>query len=105
MAALSGQDHSQPGRRRARQGAAGSERRARTARSEQDDAVSPLWIIPVLASLAGLAVAVALGRQVAAAGRDLGREVTRLGDLRPELTGLRDGVEALTASFARARRR
>ena len=67
--------------------------------------MSPIWIVPVLAALAGLAVAVALGRQVAAAGRDLGREVNRLGDLGPELTGLRDGVEGLTASVARARHR
>ena len=81
------------------------ERRARTARSEHNGAVSPIWIVPVLAVLAGLAVAVALARQVAAAGRELGREVARLGDLGPELTGLRDGVEGLGASVERARRR
>ena len=67
--------------------------------------MSPIWIIPVLAVLAGLAVAVALGRQVAEAGRELAREASRLADLGPELTGLRDGVEDLGGSVARARRR
>jgi hypothetical protein len=67
--------------------------------------MSPIWIIPVLAALAGLAVAVALARQVASAGRELGREISRLSDLGPELTGLRDGVEGIGASVARARRR
>ena len=67
--------------------------------------MSPIWIIPVVAALAGLAVAVALARQLAAAGRELAREVGRLGELGPELTGLWEGIEAFAASVGRARRK
>ena len=67
--------------------------------------MSPIWIVPVLAVLAGLAVAVALGRQVASAGRDLARELGRMGELGPEVTGLRDGVEGLSTTVRRARHR
>ena len=57
----------------------------------------------MLAVLAGLAIAVALGRQLASAGRDLARETARLGELGPELAGLKAGIEDLTASVGRAR--
>ena len=93
------------GRRRDRQGAAGSEQRAGTARSEHNGGVSPIWIIPVVAVLAGLAVAFALGRQLADEARQLGGSLSRLGELGPELSGLRDGVQDLAATVARASRR
>ena len=67
--------------------------------------VSPLWIIPVLAVLGGLAVAVAIGKQITAEGRALRQEIAELRPLWPELRALFHSVDELGTTVVKTGRR
>lgn len=67
--------------------------------------MNALWVIPALVVVIGMGVAWYLSREAAAAARQLRDGVGRFGEVRVELTRLREDGEALRRRLARDRRK